>query len=127
MNVFLFCWGFFGILNFFPQLTHYFPNTTDSKDHASHCPLVSPLPYICIVDIVSVSRTSILFYLFIINLFIYFWLRWVFVAVHGLSLVTVSGGYSLLWCAGFSLWWLLLLRSTGSRRTGFSSCGPRVQ
>ena len=24
-----------------------------------------------------------------------------------------SGGYSLLWCAGFSLRWLLLLRSTG--------------
>ena len=34
-------------------------------------------------------------------------------------------GYSLLWCAGFSLRWLLLLRSTGSRRTGFSSCGSR--
>ena len=27
-------------------------------------------------------------------------------------------GYSLLWCAGFSLRWLLLLRSTGSRHTG---------
>ena len=27
-------------------------------------------------------------------LFIYFWLRWVFVAEHGLSLVEVSGGYS---------------------------------
>ena len=43
---------------------------------------------------------------------------WVFVAVCGLSLVAVSGSYSLLWCAGFSLQWLLLLRSTGSRRTG---------
>ena len=30
---------------------------------------------------------------------------------------------SLLWCVGFSLWWLLLLRSTGSRHAGFSSCG----
>ena len=27
-------------------------------------------------------------------LFIYFWLLWVFVAAHGLSLVAVSGGYS---------------------------------
>ena len=27
--------------------------------------------------------------------FIYFWLSWVFVAVYGLSLVVVSGGYSL--------------------------------
>ena len=64
-------------------------------------------------------------------LFICFWLHWVFVAAHrlslvaahGLSLVTASGGYSSFRCAGFSLWWLLLLPSTGSRRTGFSSCG----
>ena len=56
--------------------------------------------------------------------FIYlFWLRWVFVAACGLSLVAASGGYSSLRCAGFSLRWLLLLRSTGSRRVGFSSCG----
>ena len=27
-------------------------------------------------------------------LFIYLWLRWVFVATHGLSLVAASGGYS---------------------------------
>ena len=58
-----------------------------------------------------------------ICLFIYFWLCWVFVAVCRLSLVAVSRGYSSLWCAGFSLSWLLLLRSTGSRRAGFSSCG----
>ena len=38
-------------------------------------------------------------------------------------LVVVSGGYSSLQCVGFSLQWLLLLRSTGSRRAGFSSCG----
>ena len=28
-------------------------------------------------------------------LFIYFWLSWVFLAMHGLSLVAVPGGYSL--------------------------------
>ena len=50
----------------------------------------------------------------------------VFVAVRGLSLVVVSGGYSLLQCVGFSLRWLLLLQSMGSRRTGFSSCGSRA-
>ena len=61
-----------------------------------------------------------------INLFIYFWLRWVFIAVHRLSLVAASSGYSSLRCGGFSLWWLLLLRSTGSRRTSFSSCGSRA-
>ena len=59
--------------------------------------------------------------------FIYFWPRWVFVAVHGLSLVAASGGYSSLRCVDFSLPWLLLLRSTGSRRAGFSSCGTRAQ
>ena len=32
-------------------------------------------------------------------------------------------GYSSLGCAGFSLRWLLLLQSTGSRRAGFSSRG----
>ena len=49
------------------------------------------------------------------------------VAVRGLSLVAASGGYSLLRCEGFPLWWLLLLRSMGSRHMGFSSCGMRAQ
>ena len=68
-----------------------------------------------------------LFQLFFKNLFIYFWLHWVFVAVRGLSLVVASGGYSSLRCAGFSLQWLLLLRSMGSRHVGFSSCGTQAQ
>ena len=57
---------------------------------------------------------------------IYFWLCWVFVAPCGLSLVAASRGYSLLWCMGFSLWWLLLLQSAGSRRVGFSSSGTGI-
>ena len=44
----------------------------------------------------------------------------------GLSLVEASGGYSLLQREGFSLRWLLLLRSTGSRCAGFSSCGSQA-
>ena len=59
--------------------------------------------------------------------FTYFWLRWVFVVARGLSLVAASGGYSSLRCVGFSLWWLFLLRSTGSRRAGFSSCSTWAQ
>ena len=56
---------------------------------------------------------------FFIYLFIYyFWLCWVFVSVRGLSLVAASGGHSSLRCAGLSLSRPLLLRSTGSRRTG---------
>ena len=77
---------------------------------------------------------GILFFFFLIYLFIY-WLCWVFVAVLGLSLVAAlglslvaaSGGYSSLRCADFSLRWLLLLQSTGSKRTGFSSCGTWAQ
>ena len=61
--------------------------------------------------------SSDLFYLFI-YLFIYFWLCWVFVSVQGLSLVVASGGHSSSRCAGLSLSWPLLLRSTGSRRAG---------
>ena len=53
-------------------------------------------------------------------------MRWIFVAAHGLSLVAVSGGYSSLRCVGFSLRWLLLLQSTGSRCMGFSSCGSQA-
>ena len=59
--------------------------------------------------------------------FIYFWLHWVFVAALRLSLVAVSWGYSSLRCTGFSLRWLLLLRSTGSRCAGLSSCGMQAQ
>ena len=68
-------------------------------------------------------------FFFKINLFIcfYFWLCWVFVAVRGLSPVAASAGYSSLRCTGFSLSYLLLLRSTGSRQAlGLSSCGARA-
>ena len=48
--------------------------------------------------------------------FIYFWLCWVFaVAAHGLSLVAVSRGYSLVEVCRLPLQWLLLLWSTGDR------------
>ena len=66
-------------------------------------------------------------FFFFFNLFIYFWLCWVFTAVRGLSPDAVSSGYSSLRCAGFSRRWLLLWRSMGSRRAGFSSCGAWAQ
>ena len=71
---------------------------------------------------VAVGFLVFFVFFFLISLFIYFWLCWVFVAARRLSLVVASGDYSSLWCTGFSLWWLLLLRSTGSRHAGFSSC-----
>ena len=51
-------------------------------------------------------------------LIICFGLQWVFVAACELSLVGFSRGYSLLWCVGFSFWWLLLLGSAVPRLTG---------
>ena len=45
----------------------------------------------------------------------------------GLSLVAASGGHSSSRCAGLSLSWPLLLRSTGSRCTGARNCGSRAQ
>ena len=57
-------------------------------------------------------------FFFLKGLYLFIWLRWVFIAAHGLSLVVVSGGYSSLRCTGFSLQWLLLLQSTGSRHAG---------
>ena len=47
--------------------------------------------------------------------------------MRGLSLVATSRGPSSLRCLGFSLRWLLLLQSTGSRRTGFSSFVTQAQ
>ena len=55
---------------------------------------------------------------FQVYLFIYFWLRWVFVSVRGLSLVAASGIHSSSRCAGLWLSRPLLLWSTGSRRAG---------
>ena len=48
-----------------------------------------------------------------LELSVYFWLPWVFIAA--LSLVAVNGGYSFFRCTDFSLPWLLLLRNTGPR------------
>ena len=96
----------------------------------------------CLVEFTSEPSDLGLFFVerfFFFNKFIYLFififgcigsslgLHWVFVAVRGLSLVAVSGGYSSLWCTGFSLQWLLLLRSMGSRCMGFSSCGTWAQ
>ena len=74
----------------------------------------------------------ILFYLiylfFKINLFIYLFLAaLVLCCCAWLSLFAASGSYSSLRRVGFSLRWLLLLQSTGSRHVGFSSCGMWAQ
>ena len=45
--------------------------------------------------------------------FFFFFLAVLGLCCFRLSLVAVSGSYSPLWCSSFSLWWLLLLQSTG--------------
>ena len=57
-------------------------------------------------------------YLFLNFIYLFIWLCWVFVSVRGLSLVAASGDHSSSRCAGLSLSRPLVLRSTGSRRTG---------
>ena len=63
------------------------------------------------------SITSSILFFKLINVFIYFWLCWVFVAVRGLSPVAVSGARSLSRCAGLSLS-RLLVAEHGSRHAG---------
>ena len=77
---------------------------------------------------ISIQSSAHFFYIYFLLIYLkkFFWLCWVCV-VCGLSLVVVSVHYSSLWCGGFSLWWLLLLWSTGSRCVGFSSCSTWTQ
>ena len=64
-------------------------------------------------------------FFFFFNYLINFRLRCVFVAACSLSLDAASGGCCSLRSTGFSLRWLLLLQSMGSRCAGFSSCGSQ--
>ena len=61
------------------------------------------------------------YYVFVI---FFIWLYWVFTALRKLSVVAASGVYSEP-RTGVSLWWPLLLRSSGARR--LRSCGARAQ
>ena len=79
-------------------------------------------PLLCPASFTQHNVFELFFCLFVCFSFIFG-----FIAAHGLSLVVVSGGYSSLQCRGFSLRWLLFLRSTGSRSPGFSSCSTRAQ
>ena len=78
---------------------------------------------------------------FVYYIFIYFLLRWVFFAIHELSLVAVNESWSSLWNTNFSLWWLLLqsmgfrhadfvgsvaLRLVGSPRAGIKPMSPTL-
>ena len=70
-------------------------------------------------DLFMIFLKDNLFDFFNINLFIFGCVGSLLLCT-GFSLVAASEGY-------FSLQWLLLVRSTGSRHTGFSSCGTWAQ
>ena len=72
----------------------------------------------CLCVFLFVCFVFLRFIFLLINWLIDWLLCWVFVSVLGLSLVVASGGHSSSWCAGLSLSWPLLLRSTGSRHAG---------
>ena len=90
----------------------------DPDTHLILTALYFLLPTFWVFIYSQVCTISLNFFFFFFNKFIFLWLCWVFVSVRGLSLVAASGGYSSSRCAGFSLSWLLLLRSTGSRCAG---------
>ena len=62
-----------------------------------------------------------------IQMLLFFWLCWVFVATSGLSPVTVKGAPLQLQCVGFSMRGLLLLQSPGSRTYRLSNCSTQAQ
>ena len=64
---------------------------------------------------------------FFLNLFIYFWLCWVFLSVRGLSLVAVSGGHSSSRCTGLSPIAASLVAEHRLQTHRLSSCGSRAQ
>ena len=78
------------------------------------------LCYSCwhLINLIDLFKGQFFGFLKNFYLFIYFWLCWIFVSVRGLSPVVASGGHSSSGCTGLSLWQLLLLRSTSSRRAG---------
>ena len=115
------------------EITSFHSLTPVSQLVTSDCPCHLNLPFLkfflnttFLVPEMQILLFFFFFLIYVFILFISFWLRWVFLAACVLSLVAASRGYSSLWCAGFSLWWLFLLRSSGSRHAGFSSCGLRA-
>ena len=106
-------WSRFSFFPFLKSLFHY--GLSQDIEYSSLCYIVGPC---CL---------SILFFYKFIYLFI------LFLAALGLRCCTwafssaASRGYSSLRCVGFSLQWLLLLQSTGSRHSGFRICDTWAQ
>ena len=59
-------------------------------------------------------------------LFIYFWLGWIFIAKHGLSLAVASGGYYLIAVHGLLAVVASSAVKTDGRVPGLSTCGTQA-
>ena len=84
------------------SISHFLSHSASSNHSSAFC-LYEPAFSRDLMEVESHSIcpfVSDVFYV-VLSLF-YFWLRWVLVAVLGLSLVVMSGGYSSLWRSGFS-------------------------
>ena len=64
------------------------------------------------------SQWICLLWVFLKKYLFIFWLCWVFIAARGLSLVAESRGCLLAVVRGLLPWWILLLRTVGSRAWG---------
>ena len=69
----------------------------------------------------------VFFFFKLINLFIYFWLCWVFVSVRGLSPVAASGGHSSAWYVGLFTIAASLVAEHRLQMRRLSNCGSRAQ
>ena len=82
------CHTWLGNLFFLQELKSYFPSEMKTEELTDHTSLMENVIFFL------TSGSKWVYFLFIYFLKIYFWLRWVFVAACGLSLVAASGGYS---------------------------------
>ena len=108
------------ILNFSRNCQTVFQVTAPFYTFFTFLPTLICAFLVSVCPLCSLFLFSFSFFFKYIYLFIFGCVRSLLLCA-GFSLVVASGGYSSLRCAGFSLWWLLLLQSTGFRRSGFSS------
>ena len=99
----------------FPDLVSLVPLRKNNWLYMGTAGLLHPYSF-------AFSRMLYKFYLFTM-----YWLCWVFVAAQAFSLVAESEGLCLAVAVGFSLQWLLLLRSAGSRAPGLQWFVMRAQ
>ena len=95
-------------------------NALPRADLGSRCPLMRGVQGRLPISSPSINATKMELWIFFL-----IWKKMflkIILFIFGL-LVAESRGYSLMWCAGFSSQWPLLLQSTGSRACGLSSCG----